>query len=110
MPCTVTGSLAGDQALAAAEESARLRQELDRLTHENDVLREAVLSAAEGKPIKKSLLKQVRDNQVQHRKEDLARLEQTFRASKDATRLGLVMLADPAKPLKPQLGFDPDAF
>ncbi len=86
------------------------RKELNRLTHENDMLREALMVAVSGGEVDPDFLKTVYKNQVKHRKEDLKRLEETFRASRDAEKLGLVLLADPTQPLEPQLGFDPDAF
>lgn len=89
----------------------KLTKDLDKLTHENDILREAVLAAAEaGFDIPPASLSLIEKEQIAHRKEDLKRLEKTFKESKDAQRLGLVVLADPTKPLEPQLGFDPDEF
>lgn len=90
----------------------RIKKAADKLTHDNDMLREAVLKAANSDPklYTKTFLKKVGVDQIKHRKEDLARLEKTFRDSKDAERLGKVMLADPNHPLEPQLGFDPDKF
>lgn len=120
MPCQTWepsyDSRAVDAAIAKgnkhAAEAKKFKETADKLTHENDVLREAILAAAEKneKLFSASLLKKVGSEQVKHRKEDLARLEATFRKSKDAEKLGLVMLADPTKPLEKQLGFDPDAY
>lgn len=95
-----------------AAQAKKFKEIADKLTHENDILRETILAVAEknAKLFDAKLLKQVGIDQVKHRKQDLARLESVFRASKDAQRLGLVMLADPKKPLIPQLGFDPDEF
>lgn len=86
------------------------RQELDRLTRENDMLREAVLSLQAGKGLPDAALMLIQEEQIKHRKEDLQRLAKVFRTAKDAPRLGAVMLADPRKPLEPQLEFDPDAY
>lgn len=52
----------------------------------------------------------IRRIQVEHRKEDLKRLAHTFIDSEDEVRLRKVLEADPAYPLQPQLGFDPDEF
>jgi hypothetical protein len=100
----------------------RIRPELDRLTTENDRLRELVLRLVDGETITKQELERIRREQTKHRKEDLARLEKQFKASiadqkamgrEGATdlhtKLGLVITADPSKPLEPQLGFDPDS-
>jgi hypothetical protein len=103
-----------------AEREAPLRKELDRLTAENDRLREIIIAVVEGTPIKPSDLKWVATEQVAHRKDDLARLEKTFREAltknppkKTADvlhlRLGRVVTADPTKSLESQLGFDPDS-
>jgi len=91
---------------------AKYKEDLDKLTHENDVLREAILEVEAKTPglFKGALIKKIGVSQIKHRKEDLARLEKVFRKSKDAEKLGLVILADPAKPLEPQLGFDPDWY
>lgn len=97
------------------------KKELDRLTHENDLLREALFVALDGGEIDSEFLKQVGADQVKHRKEDLARLEATFRKELASTNdharesilyslIGRVVVADPTKPLKPQLGFDPDDY
>ena len=84
----------------------------DKLTLENDLLREGILAAAEKAPkaFTASFLKKVNLDQIAHRKEDLRRLEKVFRTSKDAEKLGRVILADPTKPLEKQLGFDPGAY
>jgi hypothetical protein len=99
------------------------RTEMDRLTRENDWLRELTIRLLNGEPVTKEELECVRRDQIhQHRKEDLARLEKQFRASiadqkamgrEGGTdlhaKLGLVVTADPSRPLTPQLGFDPDS-
>lgn len=116
MPCTYYTS--AEERQMAAE---RYRAELDRLTHENDLLREALFVALDGGEIDPEFLKQIQHDQFKHRKEDLARLEETFRKSLKETNdyaretiiyglLGRVVAADPTKPLEPQLGFDPDAY
>lgn len=105
MPCTY---YTADEERALAIN--RYQKELNSLTHENDMLREALMVAVSGGEIDPDFLKTVYKNQVKHRKEDLKRLQKTFTESKDAEKLGLVMLADPTKPLEPQLGFDPDAY
>ena len=58
----------------------------------------------------KQFMLKVKSKQIAHRKEDLARLEKTFRESKDALRLGKVLLADANEQFEPQLGFNPDDF
>ena len=55
------------------------RKELNRLTHENDMLREALMVTVNGGEVDADFLKTVYKNQVKHRKEDLKRLEETFR-------------------------------
>lgn len=90
----------------------KLTKDLDKLTRENDMLREALLKLITDPTYKvpAAVVKKVSTDQTKHRKEDLKRLEKAFRESRDAEKLGKVMLADPTKPLEPQLGFDPDAF
>lgn len=118
MPCTYY-TPAEEREMAAV----RYRKELDRLTHENDMLREALMVAVNGGEVDADFLKTVYKNQVKHRKEDLKRLEKTFRAiiakNEDVDpaysfnvyeALGRTLAADPTKPLTPQLGFDPDEF
>ena len=103
--------------------AAAYRKELDRLTHENDMLREALMVAVNGGEVDADFLKTVYKNQVKHRKEDLNRLEKTFRAiiakGEDIDQaypfnvyeaLGRTLVADPTKPLSEQLDFDPDEF
>jgi hypothetical protein len=117
MPCGLLGSenmvtyLPMENPETTAQVVA-LKKVADKLTHENDMLREELLRIAEINPklLKPAFVKKINAAQIKHRKEDLQRLEQTFRTSKDAEKLGLVMLADPNKPLEPQLGFDPDAY
>jgi hypothetical protein len=101
-----------------------MREQLDKLTHEADMLREMVLKLLDGKKLTASETALVNKNQIVHRKEDLKRLEKFFRAviedqkamgrytGMDETfaRFGKVLSADPRDPLEPQLGFDPDAF
>jgi hypothetical protein len=114
MPCQVetTSDYYRGQARDSDAAAEKWKKLADKLTHENDMLREVILAAAEKYPkaFTAKTLKQVNLDQIAHRKEDLRRLEKTFRASKDAEKLGLVMLADPNKPLQKQLGFDPDAY
>lgn len=90
----------------------KFRKDLNKLTLENDILRDVILDIADTNPelIPAKILKMVEAEQIKHRKEDLKRLEKTFRKTKDAERLGKVMLADPNKPLEPQLGFNPDTY
>lgn len=82
----------------------------DNLTRENDELRELVLALNSGANLTKAQRDKILKDQIAHRKEDLKRLKQVFTDNKDATKLGKVILADPKKPLKPQLGFDPDQY
>lgn len=111
MPCQM---YSGDEirAMNAEDKLATFKRAADKLTHENDMLREAILEAAQKSPkaFTATFLKKVGLDQIKHRKEDLARLEAVFRKSKDAEKLGKVMLADPTKPLTKQLGFDPDDY
>lgn len=108
MPCRVDEPFEPAGSGAAA---IKWRSKADQLTAENDLLREAIIGLVdEGTPPSPKVMKLIEKNQITHRKEDLKRLEKTFRAAKDAERLGKTMLADPTKPLEPQLGFDPDAY
>lgn len=142
MPCRVELT----EAEREAERRARTDREIakvveplqkrnDELTHENDMLREAVLALVERyKPtgdaiVPEELLKKIQKNQVEHRKEDLRRLEEFFLnemwiLTQKNGRLALgsdemlalnaklqaVRSADPNKPLESQLGFDPDEY
>lgn len=118
MPCRVEEPWESNVRYHTSEaEKAQLLAEkwkkiADKLTLENDLLREGILAAAEKAPkaFTATFLKKVSLDQIAHRKEDLRRLEKVFRASKDAEKLGKVILADPNKPLEKQLGFDPDAY
>lgn len=91
---------------------ASLRKDLDKLTAENDMLREAVLNLTRDRDfaLDPKVIKIIAEDQTKHRSADLKRLKAVFTKSKDAEKLGLVMLADPKKPLEPQLGFDADAY
>jgi hypothetical protein len=86
-----------------------LVRKLDKLTHENDMLREALLAVPQ-EYVDHKIRRIVSKDQIAHRKEDLARLKQTFQKKGDFFRFEKVILADPKKPLEPQLGFDPDVF
>jgi hypothetical protein len=99
------------------------QRKLDRLTAENDRLREFLIRLREGKTLTVREWALVDRHQIAHRKEDLARLENTLRAAiadqkalgrEGGTdlhaKLGLVVTADPKQPLEPQLGFDPDSI
>jgi predicted transcriptional regulator len=99
----------------------KLTKELDKLTRENDQLREALLNMINDKDyvLPAAVVKKVKTNQTKHRKEDLVRLEKTFRemiasgegdAPELYENLGRVMTADPTEELEPQLGFNPDDF
>jgi hypothetical protein len=92
------------------EEEARLsaqksRAELDRLTAELDKTREALIASLEGREIDSKIAKSVEAEQRKHRLEDLDRLRKLFESL-----LHKVNEANPSKPLKPQLGFDPDDY
>jgi len=139
MPCRVELSdaeiranekAAKDRAIADALKPIQKRN--DELTHENDQLREALLKIIEYYPkastwIGEELHKKIYKDQVKHRREDLRRLEETFRdemwkliqqngkSALTSNRMKALNLkiqavqdADPTKPLEPQLGFDPD--
>lgn len=111
MPCTYDPG-PSDYLRDERAKNEKMKKDLDRLTHENDQLREALLNLINDRDyvLPEPVVKKVSENQTKHRKEDLKRLKKTFIESEDATRLGLVILADPTKPLEPQLGFDPDDF
>jgi hypothetical protein len=111
MPCQ--GGPTERESLFAATEA------VNRLTAENNRLRELVLRLVDGETITKQELARIAKDQTAHRKEDLARLERTLREAiiKGATEssnayemLGRVVMADPSQPLEPQLGFDPDSI
>lgn len=124
MPCSYY--LPGEEAAIA---NSKLKEDLDRLTHENDMLREIVLKLATKDDMPAEIWTKINQNQIEHRKEDLARLEKEFRLIaweylhsqgpsaltlpgflEIVARLKLVQEADPKKPLAEQLGFDPDDF
>lgn len=111
MPCQVE-DYSYRRSSESSQQANKYKELADNLTHDNDMLREAILKAAVTNPelFNKNILKMVETDQIAHRKEDLRRLKRTFTKSRDAERLGKVMLADPKKPLEPQLGFDPDEF
>jgi chemotaxis protein histidine kinase CheA len=123
MPCNsdYMMSTRAEQDSAHHDEIARIKVELDRLTRENDLLREMVINLDQGGKLTATELKLVKRNQVAHRKEDLARLERTLREALARNppeqtadvlhlRLGRVVTADPDRVLEPQLGFDPDSL
>lgn len=126
MPCRYDPTQAEIDAARAAELDraiAPIRADLDRLTHENDMLRELVLTSVhKQKPvqIENGLLATIVERQIAHRKEDLNRLEETLaervRETSGAERkqaaidLTAVLVADPHFPLAEQLGFDPDDY
>lgn len=89
---------------------APYRRNLNSLTKENDFLRELVLVLADGGELSPTQRKHVEEAQVAHRREDLQRLRETFKAKGDFDRFESVVKADPTKPLEPQLGFGPDDF
>lgn len=144
MPCRVDPTPAeieaGRQA-ALNRELAKvvepLQERNDKLTHENDQLREALLTVIAYEPkaetwIGKDVAKKIQQDQVEHRKEDLSRLAKTFNEKLAALYRGknfqidnqgwrdrrdslfnfiqLVEKANPEHPLEPQLGFDPDSY
>lgn len=139
MPCRVDPTPAeieaGRQA-ALNRELAKVVEPLqkrnDKLTHENDQLREIILRIADKDSMPAELWNQIKKDQVEHRKEDLSRLAKTFNEKLAALYRGkkfqidnqgwrdqrdslfnfiqLVEKADPEHPLEPQLGFDPDAY
>jgi hypothetical protein len=90
----------------------KIRTLADKLTHENDELRETLINLMADPEYKvpAKFKKLIEKAQVDHRQKDLDRLKRTFTTARDAEKLGLVMLADPKKPLEPQLGFDADDF
>lgn len=142
MPCHVELSEAEIEANRRArteKEIAKVVEPLqkrnDELTHENDQLREALLTIIGYQPkaaiwIGKDVAQKIEKAQVEHRKEDLRRLDKGFtKYLEDAiktqgltvalqtqdfneafARLKKVMKADPEKPLEEQLGFDPDKY
>lgn len=108
MPCNYY--LPGEEAEIRATEA---RKKLDELTAEADRLREIIIEAVINKAVPKvdkKFMSLIVARQVAHRQMDLDRLADTFNKNKDAERLAKVWAADPAKPLEPQLGFDPDDF
>lgn len=97
------------------KENARfnnLKTICDDLTYQNDVLREIVLEAYNSGKIELNdeLAHKINVDQMNHRQEDLDRLEKVFLGSRDSEKLGKVWSADVQYPLEPQLGFDPNEF
>lgn len=94
------------------DNTQRTREAMNKLTCENDMLRDALLNMINDRnyELPVAVIKVVQDEQIKHRKSDLKRLEKVFRESRDAEKLGLVLLADPRRFLEPQLGFNPDAY
>lgn len=145
MPCRVELSESEIRANRQAQTNAEIAKVVkpvqdrnDTLTHENDLLREAliIVQGHVGREqlemwVGGELLSQVNQNQVEHRKEDLRRLNKTFldkmvEAATDkkisdsdvrvlnalewSALLLKVREADPTKPLEEQLGFNPDKY
>lgn len=108
MPCRVDIS----DAERRQADFEQLLAKCDKLTAENDMLREAVLNLTRNRDfeLEPSVIKIIAEDQTKHRTADLNRLKAVFTKSKDAEKLGLVMLANPKSPLEPQLGFSPDAY
>jgi len=108
----------------------QVQAELDRITRENDRLREFLIHLHAGGELSAADWHWIDGEQVKHRKEDLVRLDRALRdiiaTNKDGwvdmpsgrrmalssayERLGRVVAADASKPLEPQLGFDPDSI
>ncbi len=124
MPCQ-SGYTVPEEIYLRDIEIRKIKAELDRLTHDNDRLREIIISSAtQGANIPAADWRWVTKDQIAHRKEDLKRLEKTLRAAiadqmrtgydktvaQLYTKLGAVVSADPSKPLQDQLGFDPDSI
>ncbi len=141
MPCRVELSEAEIEANRRARTDREiatvvkpLQERNDELTHENDILREALLKIIGFEPkaaiwIGKDVAQKIEEDQVEHRKEDLRRLEVYFleqiqsyakvnpptdksydMLDKYTGLLGKIRHADPEKPLEEQLGFDPDDY
>ena len=111
MPCT-DGGVPHDTNRFGYPSYSEACKRNDTLAAENDVLRETILMLImdPNYKLKPKALKILNEEQIKHRKIDLLRLTDVFKAKRDAEKLGLVMLADPNKPLEPQLGFDPDRY
>ena len=122
MPCRYEEGPA-DFLRTEKQRTAQLTADLDKLTAENDRLREAILTliADREAELHPDVVKVIENDQTKHRKEDLRRLEKQFRTELAATTdfarervlhqlAGAVVTADPSKPLEPQLGYDPDTF
>ena len=109
------------------QKNEKLMSDLDRLTHQNDQYREALLNMINdrGYNLPADVVADITVDQTAHRQEDLDRLEKYCRTilSEGATHvsidgeeltihevLGRVVTADPSKTLEPQLGFDPNEF
>lgn len=76
MPCRYDPTPA-EIAEGARRENLSLTNKLNKLTAENDLLREAILSFADnpGVTLPPKVLKVIEADQIKHRKEDLKRLE-----------------------------------
>lgn len=57
-----------------------------------------------------SIMSLLKKKQTEHRKEDLKRLALHFIETDNKEKVKAVLEADPKKPLKEQLGFDPDDY
>ena len=127
MPCS-SGISSGDYAYADAQrnkESIRnIIKTIDRLTYENDVLRECVLLLGERYGISDEATSPftiLEQQQIDHRQKDLNRLKNLLSSSYRSAQAGIpdydrawmrsaVEAATPTAPLEKQLRFDPNAY
>lgn len=90
-----------------------VRVDSDLLDHVESLVSEYVwlnsFATREAK-VKPADFEKINRDQIEHRKEDIARLIKTFANDGDTSRLRRVLDANAGSPLAPQLGFDPDDF
>lgn len=88
---------------------AKLQNINNVLSVKLDRLHEDIIKYFEGWLDVPNFVKQVREDQIKHRQDDLDRLLASG-TIKDPDTIRRVALADPNLPLEPQLGFNPDDY
>ncbi len=109
MPCTYIES--EDEKRAAVEKREALwKSRLDKLTKQLDDAYELILAQAYGDGLSDKQLNKIEELQIAHREADLQMLKEEARKRKDFDTFEKVLSADARKPLRKQLGFDPDDY
>ena len=88
-------------------DDARLMRLVEKLVNE---YRRLLRLAVSPTTIPADELAAITRDQIAHRRADLDRLLKVFGATANRAMLTTVLAADPALPLEPQLGFDPDSY